>query len=50
MTVAVPPPVPDDIRPPEVDLAVTAILLRAGLYGEAALDYAGRGGPRALIL
>lgn len=34
MTVTVSPPVPEDIQPAEVDLAVTALLLRAGLYGE----------------
>lgn len=39
MTIAVSPPVPDTIRPPEVDLAVTAILLRAGIYGEAVPAY-----------
>ena len=34
MTIAVSPPVPDNIKPPEVDLAATAILLRAGIYAE----------------
>lgn len=32
MTIAVPPPVPADIRPAEVELATIAILMRAGIF------------------
>ncbi|KST61125.1 hypothetical protein AO398_00085 [Methylobacterium sp. GXS13] len=39
MTIAVLPPVPADIQPAEVDLLVTAILLRAGLNAEVIPDY-----------
>lgn len=39
MIIAVSPPVPATIQPAEVDLAVTAILLRAGLYGQAIPAY-----------
>ncbi|SFM41364.1 hypothetical protein SAMN05192568_103073 [Methylobacterium pseudosasicola] len=31
VTVAVPPPIPADIQPAEVDFAVRAMLLRAGI-------------------
>lgn len=31
--------IPADIQPHEVDLAVTALLIRAGLHGEAVPSY-----------
>jgi len=37
--IAVAPPVPDNIQPAEVDLAVTAILLRAGITAEPVPSY-----------